>query len=315
MCLNAPMSAKLGRLAFLAGMAAGSLALCLALFGTREIALSGAAHSAATNSPNLTALPLGSGKTTTTSPQPGYLFQCRPMMGGPAAGGGPWINAPAGTYSLSAKPVVDGSNPWPNATFKAKVKKAVLKLTGNGLPTNHGTGDFPVRPTDDAFQYDRNPNSVSAQAIIQRLAARPKRLRTPQCVGGEVGIARNGVRIFNALDAAGQDAVAFEIQDGCSGHPQQQGQYHYHGLPACISYGSEARHSKLIGWAYDGFPIYGPIGNKGRYMRLSDLDECHGHTHKLKYQGEVRKLFHYHATHEFPYTVGCYRGTPVATGP
>jgi YHYH protein len=308
------MTTTFRRLAPLAALAAASLLLCVALFGTREIAISGAAHSAATNGPNLTALPLGNGKATLAGPQQGYLFLCRPMMGGPAAGGGPWINAAAGTYSLSAKPSVDGSNPWPNAAFRAKVKKKVLRLNGNGLPTDHGTGNFPVRPTDDAFQYDRNPNTVTAQSITLTLKAKPKRLATPQCVGGQVGIARNGVPIFNALDAAGQDAVANEIQDSCSGHPQQAGQYHYHGLPACIGYGRESKHSTLIGWAFDGFPIYGPIGNKGRYMRLTDLDECHGHTHKLKYQGETRRLFHYHATHEFPYTVGCYRGAPAVTG-
>jgi hypothetical protein len=295
-------------------VAGSSLVACLLLFGAGRATVSGAPTAAATNEPNFSALPLGNGKTTTTSPQQGYLYQCRRMMGGQAPGGGPWINTAAGTYSLSAKPVVDGSNPWPNASFKAKVKKAVVKLVGNGLPADHGTGNFPIRQTDDAFQYDRNPNTVTAQTIFHRLAAKPKRLASPQCIGGMVGIARNGVPIFNALDAANQDAVATEVQDVCSGHPQQAGQYHYHGLPACISSGSESRHSTLIGWAFDGFPIYGPIGNKGSYMRLSDLDECHGHTHKIKYQGETQKLFHYHATHEFPYTVGCYRGQPIAAG-
>ncbi len=104
------------------------------------------------------------------------------------------------------------------------------------------------------------------------------------------------------------------MQDACAGHPQQAGQYHYHGLPSCLSYGSEKKHSKVIGWAFDGFPITGPVGNKGRYMRLSDLDVCHGHTHTLKYDGERQRLFHYHATHEFPYTVGCYRGTAASQG-
>ena len=35
----------------------------------------------------------------------------------------------------------------------------------------------------------------------------------------------------------------------------------------------------------------------------ADLDECHGHDHSpLGY--------HYHATIEYPYTIGCYRGDP-----
>jgi hypothetical protein len=38
-------------------------------------------------------------------------------------------------------------------------------------------------------------------------------------------------------------------------------------------------------------------------MSNADLDECHGHEH-----GSLG--YHYHATIEYPYTVGCYRGTP-----
>jgi hypothetical protein len=304
------------KLVILAAVAGSSLVVCLLLFGAGRATVSGAATAAATNEPNFASLPLGDSKVSTTGSGQGIIYLCRRQGGGAMAPtAGPWINTAAGTYSLTAKPTVDGSNQWPNASFKAKVKKAVLKLIGNGLPTDHGTGNFPIRPTDDAYQYDRNPGTVSAHSLFYKLTAKPKRLAAPQCIGGMVGVARNGVPIFNALDATNHDAVAYEIQDACSGHPQQQGHYHYHGLPACISHGIESRHSTLIGWAFDGFPIYGPIGNKGRYMRLSDLDECHGHTHRIKYQGEAQKLFHYHATHEFPYTVGCYRGTPAAVGP
>jgi len=273
------------------------------------------AATAAAHEPDFTALPLGDGKVTSTGPAKGYLFSCQSNFpgGGPAVNG-PWINAAAGTYSLSGKYVVDGSVDWPNATFKKKVKKALLSLKGNGLPT-HTTGTFPVSPSDDAYQVDRNPNTISAQSIALKLAAAPKRDKVADCLGGEVGIAKNGVAIFNAIDAAGKDAVAHEVQDSCSGHPQQSGKYHYHGLPACIGSGGERAHSKLIGWALDGFPIYGPLGQKGHYMRLDDLDACHGHTHSITYQGVKQKLFHYHATDEFPYTVGCFRGDAVSTAP
>ena len=36
-------------------------------------------------------------------------------------------------------------------------------------------------------------------------------------------------------------------------------------------------------------------------MSNDQLDECHGHTHDFL-------GYHYHATIEYPYTVGCYRG-------
>ncbi len=300
---------KIRRIAGPLGMAAASGLACLALFGTGTQAVSHPASTAATNLPDLTQLPLGDGKSTTAGPGRGILYLCRTQTGGGGAQtNGPWIKGTV--YDLTAKYIVDGSVSWPQAFFRKKLAKK-LKLTGNGLPTNHTTGTFPVAANDDAAQIDRNPNTIKAQSIALALAAKPKRLKQPQCAGGEVGIARNGVAIFNAVDAEGRDAVAHEVQDHCSGHPQGSGVYHYHGLPACLASASGNKHSKQIGWAFDGFPIMGPLGAKGRYTSNADLDVCHGHAHRIKFNGETRKLFHYHANYEFPYTVGCYRGTAV----
>ena len=35
--------------------------------------------------------------------------------------------------------------------------------TGNGLPTRVVTGTFPSDRDDDAYAYDRDPNSIRAQ--------------------------------------------------------------------------------------------------------------------------------------------------------
>ena len=280
--------------------------MSLLLFGGDRVSLSGAAGSSAGKGPNLTALPLGDGKSITTGARRGYLFLCRPQTGGPGpATDGPWIHG--NTYDLTAKYTVDGNVDWPTATFFAKVKKGKLRLSGNGLP-KHNTGTFPISASDDAYQVDRNPNSIRAQTLAKVLSAEPKRNRKPTCTGGEVGVMKSGAALFNAIDAQGKDAVAHEVQDTCSGHPQMSGVYHYHGLPACIGFGSTKKHSKLIGWALDGFPIYGPYGDGGDYLSNSELDVCHGTSDK-------KRGFHYVANYEFPYTVGCYRGTPVQTGP
>ena len=131
----------------------------------------------------------------------------------------------------------------------------------------------------------------------------------PRCIGGQVGIAKNGVPIFNGLDAGNRDAAAWEVQDACDGHPQQSGQYHYHSIPPCLNEDeSKRKHSKLVGWAFDGFPIYGKRGEDGEELANKDLDVCHGHTHKVKLDGEKVRTYHYHGTSEYPYTVGCFRG-------
>jgi hypothetical protein len=259
-------------------------------------------------------LPLGDGKVTGSGAKRGYIYLCNtatPPNPPGAFKDGPWIKSD-GTFDLTAKAIVDGRVSWPGRV-KFKRGKTKLKVTGNGLPKRQTTGTYPIAAGDDAFQYDRNPNRIASQMVSYSLAANPKRRRKASCMGGgAIGIAVNGVAIFNGLDAANRDAVAHETLDSCGGHPQQQGTYHYHAIPACLTAGASARrHSKLVGYALDGFPIYGPRGTGGKPLENSDLDACHGHTHTIRFRGKRRRVFHYHATAEYPYTLGCYRGTPL----
>jgi hypothetical protein len=124
-----------------------------------------------------------------------------------------------------------------------------------------------------------------------------------------VGILLTGVVLFNALDAMGRDAVAHEIQDACQGHPQLTGTYHYHSVTTCLEdVRLEGGHSALVGYALDGFGIYGRYGEGGRPLASADLDDCHGHTHRIEWDGALAEMYHYHGTSDFPYTVGCLRG-------
>src|SRR5438876_392783 len=82
--------------------------------------------------------------------------------------------------------------------------------------------------SDDAHLYDPNPTRISAQSVTLEVPLNPKRATSPSCVGGEVGILKSGVVLFDAVDAGGRDAVAYEVQDHCDGHPQNAGEYLYH---------------------------------------------------------------------------------------
>jgi hypothetical protein len=88
------------------------------------------------------------------------------------------------------------------------------------------------------------------------------------------------------------------------------GVYHYHNVTRCLPDRRDARgHSELVGYALDGFGIFGEYGDGGKRLRSSDLDACHGHTHRIMWDGKEVEMFHYHATLDFPYTVGCMRGS------
>ena len=207
--------------------------------------------------------------------------------------------------------VVEGAVSWPTRTFDAGLGGATRTVTGNELPV-HSAGTFPIATTDPAYAYDQNPNSIEAQTLSWALPATPTVAASPTCLGGgPIGVMLTGAVLYDALDGEGRDALAHEAQDSCQAHPQPTGEYHYHSLTECIA-DPGTGHSALLGYARDGFGIYGRRGENGETLTNADLDECHGHTHAITWDGATVTLYHYHATYEFPYTLGCFRGTPVA---
>lgn len=260
---------------------------------------------------DLTRLPLGDLKVS-TSPQRGQLWSCMAQFDGAGARGqGDWLNGD-GTWDLTRKPTVDGEVQWPHE-FTITLDGDRRVFQSNDLP-DHITGVFPIAGSDDAYEVDQNPNSIQSQTVRIELPANPRPAAQPSCVGGEVGILLSGVIIFNAFDAVGRDAAANEVQDNCQGHPQNAGLYHYHSLSSCLD-DTEAGHSALMGYAFDGFGIYGYYGEDGGEVTNADLDECHGHAHTIDWDGQSIEMYHYHATHEFPYSVGCFHGTSSVQGP
>ena len=188
------------------------------------------------------------------SPKNGYLYACQTRFAPVPSVTGPWIHGD--TYDADEKPTIAGEVDWPNASISVTLEGDTHVVRANNLPT-HPTGVFPVSPSDPAYRYDRNPNSIREQDILLRLPANPKTAAQPSCVPmGMVGFTLVGGAIYNAIDAGGNDAPAHEIQDKCDGHPQRAGQYHYHSLSPCMPSGRDASGgSELIGYALDGFGI------------------------------------------------------------
>ncbi len=79
-------------------------------------------------------------------------------------------------------------------------------------------------------------------------------------------------------------------------------------LRGSINFASNAE--GIVGYARDGFGVFSPYED-GKELTSTDLDICHGHVHPIVWDGQAMSLYHYHVTNDSPYTVGCYRGTPV----
>lgn len=272
-------------------------------------AMLAASSAALAHSVDPTKLPLGDGKLS-DGPKVGYIWACHTdPNGGGAQVDGPWIDKRNGTFDITQKAVVDGAVMWPHS-FNIGEEGDSRVIAWNDLP-DHPTGTFPIARSDDAYRYDRNPNSIREQRMEIALPLEPQVAAKPSCAPGAVGVLLSGAVLFNALDAPGRDAVAHETQDACQGHPQQGGVYHYHNASVCVlkALDSASGPSQLIGYAIDGFGIYGPRDENGRELTSADLDACHGRTSEVVWNGEPRLMYHYVATMDFPYTVGCLRGT------
>jgi hypothetical protein len=264
-----------------------------------------------TNSLDLHKIPLGDGKVS-TSPKVGYVYSCQTSFRtGGSDHAGDWIVGK--TWDLTKKISVIGKLYWQSATFSNVIDEIKRILSGNGLPVKYPTGVFPIGITDPAYEYDRNPNSIKAQNISYSLPTEPTVAVAPSCVPmGAIGVALNGVAIYNALDDGGRDAVAHEVQDSCNGHPQKDGQYHYHGPSSCID--GFDKPNTLVGYALDGFGIYSKYDATGKEYTNADLDACHGVVSNIKWNGKDVDMYHYVLTEEYPYTLGCFKGTPIKAG-
>ena len=251
-------------------------------------------------------LPVGDGRYVTDAPKQGYVYVCRaPVGGGGAMTRGPWFVNDNTQYDVNKKVAVEGDVHW-DASYSTSIEGDTRVIATNDLPRDHNTGVFPVQPSDPAYQYDRNPNSIAAQSLTYRVDARPMAERSPSCVGGESGVMTTGVALFDAFDAGGRDAGAWEVQDGCDGHPQMSHEYHYHTLTSCIR---DSSVRTVIGFALDGFPITGPMVAANNILTTADLDECHGITSEIVLDGKTVTIYHYVMTQDFPYSVSCFRGT------
>ncbi len=264
---------------------------------------------------SVTAIPLGDGKLS-TSPKVGYEDSCTlSFRGGGARGALPWIDTDNNTWNLQAKVAVEGSNSWPNASHSFTREGTERVLTTNDLPDPGTTGNFPISPSDPAYQYDTNPNHVAAQSFSWTVPADPTAAASPSCTGlGPTGVFTNGVAMFNALDGAGRDAGAHEVQGSCDGHPQGADIYHYHDFSACLQTpaNSAPGSSTLIGYALDGYGVYVERDAQGNLPTNADLDACHGRTSTVMWDGKPTNMYHYDVTREYPYFVGCFHGTPVS---
>ena len=256
--------------------------------------------------------PLGDWRVSDTGAGRGLALVCQTPPAIPFGEVRPWIGRT--TYDPARRPVVDGSVRWQVKPLSLRDRRKTSVFAGSGPPGGTTTGVFPPAQGDDAAPFADGAAAIAARPATGSFRRAPARARRPGCVdpAQPVAIGLDGVPIMSAFDAIGLDAVAREVVDSCGGRTDADGLY-YRRLPSCGAAAPRKgrSHSSLVGHARDGFPLYGRRGPGGRTLRSSNLDACHGHTHRVTLRGRRVTTYHYHLTADFPHTLGCFRGTPA----
>ncbi|MBK8146516.1 MAG: YHYH protein [Bacteroidetes bacterium] len=156
-----------------------------------------------------------------------------------------------------------------------------------GIPTNvqqvqYSANNVYVSTTDVpdwiplGYNWPNNPWSPQNQNFVFKITLNPseKIMNKIATAFGHIGIWTNGVSIYNQKDAKSwndssvwwQNALFFEhldmeTMDTCLGHPNDKFEYHLHVHPKCLwNETDSSTHAPLLGFAFDGFPIYGCYG-------------------------------------------------------
>jgi hypothetical protein len=250
----------------------------------------------------------------------------------------PWMDTSNNTVVIAKMPYVSGTKyakdyAKEGSVFVATEDENYRYFVGNGLP-NTPMGDFPVQPGTPAYKfYQAAPGGhdfrtgipgsdyssaaaigVSPYELNIQIPKNPKPSAKPNPIAAlPIGVTLTGTvwhaEIANASTTAWYPPASVLPIDQCWGHPYAQ-QYHLHGYSwKCFPNQGTTGHSPLFGYALDGFGIYGPRGDDGKMVTNDQLDECHGHTHSVMWDGKLTTMYHYHLNNQFPYAIGCFRGS------
>lgn len=190
-----------------------------------------------------------------------------------------------------------------------------VAITSNGIP--------------DYTYIETSPGSPDAVDLAFTIPASPSRAAEVTAVPllGTAAVAVNGLPIYGPTEGTGGDVLSLEgALSECGSHNGPTG-FHIHMFGTsdstdCMFTADEvAAAPQLLGYAFDGYPIY--TGNDQHtsswqlideslfatdtwaahtYIEgLGDLDQCNGLT-------DADGNYAYYTTDTFPYVLGCYSG-------
>lgn len=251
----------------------------------------------------------------------------------------------ADSYSANARDVKNRRNF--NASIEVSVDGDVCKIVSNAVPNHdfNAEGRFitPLTEQDQNYQVPSNPSRNSQSTALSLRydnAVFLNGVKLDLLAAGCFGVGNGKIGCFRMSSPYRYDPMAESAGFGAdehNAHTQPDGTYHYHGNPmAMFEQDKPTQASPVIGFAADGFPIFGSYIEDGHHLRkaktsyrlksgtrpggpggeydgtfiddweyvpgLGDLDECNG----MEQDG----VYGYFVTDTYPHVLGCFSGTP-----
>jgi hypothetical protein len=243
--------------------------MCLACSGSNSTSIAGADAGADTSA---AACPLGT-NTTVVSTNAGCSLLSRDASSCKAARQAAGLSGFWLSFSCRVSLTSDGTY----VTVKADSQPDYASSYFNGTACH-------IDPTGTP-----NPNHLIPQAITMIVPLSPTDA-TQNMTLGVVGVAANGVAIFDNQAAPGDDIYS-EVAtfDPCQGHPTPTNIYHYHTEPYALTYDD----SRFVGVLRDGIPVY---GRRDIDNTIPPLDVSGGHTGPTP--DSTTPVYHYHVNQQ-----------------
>lgn len=189
----------------------------------------------------------------------------------------------------------------------------IVDNQGNIRINDPGSGQMPNMQYSYCLEAtaDDQLQLVFLIPVTPQLLNQPNQIETVELIGVSVdGVPMNGdppsATSGGPGPGPGGNNALMPALDPCGGHHDPSGYYHWHFVSeamnsvlsaegitevSCTNMGQDL--DAFVGFAKDGYPIYGPYHNGSL---PNNLDQCNGHTSATdEYPSGV---YHYHAVHE-----------------
>jgi hypothetical protein len=257
-----------------------------------------------------------------------------------------------GVATRQSEVVAERAVKW-TSNVATTVGKGSWTFKSDGLPasrfvaTNYAVPSNPLDVSATGASVVASANVLSDQNYDYTLPLTPVYTKKVTAANqGPIGFLLDGAALYNPYEAnhstvatsdnfiATANGVSASFLDSCDGHPGPGGQYHYHGLPAClVSYATgsamtvssvtaianqttsavregnaASRRPVILGFAFDGFGIYDNVAMNGKTIPISSLDACNGIFSPVP--GYTHGVYHYvlENVKGARSSIGCYHG-------